>query len=117
MADLDRLMKLGGAVAAGEFTPTGEVVSYKGDLPEETARLIAKLCAANSLMGDTEVDTLTRITGMNWRPFYGWAISAGDYSLCVMGHIGVFVETRKADFNDIYRILGEEAHVTLKVAA
>jgi roadblock/LC7 domain-containing protein len=109
-------MKLGGAIAVGEFTPTGELVTYKGDLPEETARLIAKLCAANSLMGSTEMDSLTRVTGMDWHPFHGWAISAGNYSVCVMGNIGVFVETGSANFNDIYKVLGEEAHITLKAA-
>ena len=117
MANLNRLMNLGGVFAAGEFTPSGDVVSYRGNLPEDAARLIAKLCATNSLMGDTEVDTLARITGMSWRPFHGWAISAGDYSLCVVGHIGVLVETGKANFNDIYRALSEEAHVTLRAAA
>jgi roadblock/LC7 domain-containing protein len=48
---------------------------------------------------------------MNWRPFKGWAVSAGDYTICVMGDIGVFVETAKADFNAIYQTLGEEAGV------
>jgi roadblock/LC7 domain-containing protein len=33
-----------------------------------------------------------------------------------MGHIGVFVETAKADFNDIFKILSEEAHIILKAA-
>jgi roadblock/LC7 domain-containing protein len=33
-----------------------------------------------------------------------------------MGHIGVFFETSKADFNDIFKVLGEEAHITLKAA-
>lgn len=118
MADLSRLLDLSGAVAVEEFTPAGEVISYKykGDLPEETARIIAKLCAANTLMGENEVEGLTRITGSKWRPFHGWAMSTGDYSLCVMGHIAVFVETAKADFNDIYKVLAEEAHVMLKAA-
>jgi roadblock/LC7 domain-containing protein len=116
MANLDRLMRLGGAVAAGEFTDLGELVSYKGDLPDEAARFVAKLCASNSLMGATEVDALSRVTGMHWLPFQGWAIAAGDYSICVIGHIGVFVETAKADFNQIYRTLNEEAGGLLKAA-
>lgn len=116
MADLSRLLDLSGAVAAGEFTPTGEIVSYKGDLPEEGARLISKLCAANTLMGESEVEGLARITGKKWAPFHGWAMSAGDYSLCVIGHIAVFVETGKANFDNIYKVLAEEAHVVLKAA-
>jgi len=33
-----------------------------------------------------------------------------------MGHIGLFVETAKADFNDIFKVFGEEAPITLKAA-
>ena len=116
MADLEKLMGLGGAVAAGEFTPGGELVSYKGDFTEDIAKLIARMCAANTLMGTTQAESFTHISGMKWSPFHGWAVAAGDFSVCVMGHIGVFVETSKADFNDIFKMLGEEAHVTPKAA-
>jgi roadblock/LC7 domain-containing protein len=116
MADLKRLMGLGGAIAAGEYTRDGELVSYEGELPEDIAKLIARMCAANTLMGTTQAESFTRISGMRWTPFHGWAVAAGDYSVCVMGNIGVFVETRKADFNDIFKVLSDEAHVTLEAA-
>lgn len=116
MANLDKLMGLSGAVSAGEFTSGGELVSYKGELTEENAKMIARLCAANTLMGTTQAESFTRISGMNWTPFHGWAVAAGDYSVCVMGHIGVFVETAKADFNDTFTVLSEEAHINLKAA-
>jgi len=116
MANLKRLMGLSGAVAAYELTPGGELVSYKGDVSEDIAGLVARLCAANTLMGSTQAETFTRISGMKWTPFHGWAVAAGNYSVCVMGHIAVFVETAKADFNNIFKILGEEAHITLKAA-
>jgi roadblock/LC7 domain-containing protein len=116
MANLNRLMTLGGAVAAGEFSADGGLVSYKGDFPRETARYIATLCAGKALTGAIEVAGLSRITGMDWLPFHGWALSAGDYSICVLGYIGVFVETAKADFNEIYRVLSQEAEVVLKAA-
>ena len=51
MANLNRLMTLGGAVAAGEFSADGGLVSYKGGFPRETARYIATLCAGKSLIG------------------------------------------------------------------
>jgi roadblock/LC7 domain-containing protein len=116
MADLRKLMGVGGAVAAGEYTRDGELVSYEGELSEDIAKLIASMCAANTLMGTTQAESFTRISGMKWLPFHGWAVAAGDYSVCVMGNIGVFVEIRKADFNDIFKVLSEEAHVTLKAA-
>jgi len=116
MANFDRLMGLGGATATAEFTAGGELVTYKGDLPEDIARLVARMCATNTLMGTTQAESFSRISGMKWTPFHGWSVSAGDYSVCVVGRIGVFVETAKADFNDIYKVLSEEAHVTLKAA-
>lgn len=61
MANLEKLMGLDGAVAAGEFTPSGELVSYKGDFGEDIAKVIARMCAANSLMGSSEAESFTRI--------------------------------------------------------
>ena len=116
MANLDRLIGLKGAISAGEFTPTGELVGYRGDMSEEVAALTAKLCAANSLMGGSQAESFSKISGMKWLPFHGWAVAAGDYSVCVVGNIGVFVETRNADFNDIFKTLSDEAHVTLQAA-
>ena len=116
MANLDRLLELKGAVAAGEFTPSGELVSYEGDLPLNLARQVAKMCAANTMMGISQAESFTQISGMKWSPFHGWAVAAGDYSVCVIGNIGVFVETAKADFNDIFKRLSEVAHVKLRAA-
>jgi roadblock/LC7 domain-containing protein len=116
MANLTRLMGLGGAIAAGEYGPTGELVSHQGDLTGEVAAIVARMCAANTLMGTSQAETFARLSGQKWTPFHGWAVSAGDYSVCVLGNIGVFVESAKADFNDIYKVLAEEAHVELRAA-
>jgi len=107
--DLDKLMELNGAAAAGEFTPSGELVAHKGALSDEHAEMVAMMCAANSLMGKMQSESFTKQTGMNWSPFKGWAVSAGDFSVCVMGNAGVFVESEKADFNEIFKTLGEQA--------
>lgn len=109
--NLDKLMELSGAVDAGEFTPTGELVAYKGDLSQEHAEMVAMMCAGNSLMCKMQAESFTKHTGMNWSPFKGWAVSASDYSVCVMGNAGVFVETDKADFNVIFKTLGEQTGV------
>ncbi|BFI76649.1 DUF2173 family protein [Sulfurisphaera ohwakuensis] len=106
---LDRLMKLKGAIAAGHFTADGKLVEYKGPLTKELAEMVAKMCAANSLMGTTEAELFTKISGMNWTPFLGWAVAAGEYAVCVMGNYGVFVKLSEADFNEIFKALGEVA--------
>jgi roadblock/LC7 domain-containing protein len=46
---------------------------------------------------------------MKWTPFHGWAVAAGDYAVCVMGQYGVFVKLNEADFNLIFKELGEVA--------
>lgn len=109
--NLDKLMAMKGVIAAGEFTADGQLVAYKGDLKEEHARMVALMCAANSLMGRMQAEGFTAYTGMKWTPFLGWAVSAGEYSVCVMGNAGVFVKTAEADFNEIFQTLGKEAGV------
>ena len=42
---------------------------------------------------------------MNWVPQRGWMYAGGDYTVAVGGTKGVFVETAKADFNELYRAL------------
>jgi roadblock/LC7 domain-containing protein len=109
--DLDKLMALKGAIAAGEFGVDGKLVAYKGQMKEEHAKMVAMMCAANSLMGKMQAEGFTAYTGMKWSPFKGWAVSAGDYSVCVMGNVGVFVETAKASFDEIFKTLGQVAGV------
>lgn len=111
MVDLDRLMELKGAVAAGEFGVGGSLIDFRGSLSQDSAEMVAMMCAANTLMGKMQAESFTRLTGMNWSPFKGWAVSAGDYTVCVMGEIGVFVETAKADFNQVFCALSEEATI------
>ena len=106
---LERLMKLKGAVAAGSFSPDGKLVEYTGPLSKELAEMVAKMCAANSLMANVEAESFTKISGMKWTPVLGWAVAAGEYAVCVMGNYGVFVKLSEADFNEIFKVLGEVA--------
>ena len=42
---------------------------------------------------------------MNWVPQQGWAYSGGKWTVAVGGNRGVFVETAKADFNQLFQAL------------
>jgi roadblock/LC7 domain-containing protein len=42
---------------------------------------------------------------MEWTPQHGWAYSGGEYTVAVGGSRGVFVETEKADFNELFAAL------------
>lgn len=109
MVDLDRLLQLAGAVAAGEFGVGGSLIDYKGEIDKETAKSLSMLCAANTLLAKTQVEAISKATQLNFTPLKGWMMSAGDFTVCVMGEIGVVVLTDKADFNEIYKVLTEEA--------
>jgi roadblock/LC7 domain-containing protein len=47
------------------------------------------------------------MSGMSWTPLQGWAYSGGDWTVAIgeRGTKGVFIETAKADFNDLFRVL------------
>ncbi|ARM76828.1 DUF2173 family protein [Acidianus manzaensis] len=109
MDKLDRLMGLKGAIAAGEYTPDGKLVSYKGNIQKEMAEMVAMMVAANTMMGKMQAEGFSKLSGMKWTPFHGWAVAAGDYAVCVMGNYGVFVELSKADFSEIFKTLMEVA--------
>lgn len=104
---LDDLMKIPGVVAAGEFKPTGELISYKGNVPKEVAGMASQFCATVSMLFNTLGGSFTQLSNMKWSPQLGWAYSGGDYTVAVMGNWGVFVETKKADFNLLFKELGE----------
>jgi roadblock/LC7 domain-containing protein len=107
MSDLDKLMALSGAVAAGEFTKDGRLVGFKGEMDPKWAQMLANMCDANTLMGTMQCEAFGTYTGMPMAPFYGWAMSAGEYSVCVMGHRGVLMKTEQVDFNAAFAVLAE----------
>jgi roadblock/LC7 domain-containing protein len=107
MASLDDLLDIEGVVAAGEFTPDGELVDYKArmDMSEEMAQMTAQFCATVTMMFNTLAGSFTQLSGMNWVPQQGWAYSGGDWTVAIGGNRGVFIETSKADFNQLFEVL------------
>jgi roadblock/LC7 domain-containing protein len=117
MVNLFNLMSLKGAVSAAECKPGGDHISYiiKGNQTQDLDKMTEKLCAVNTLMAMI-LENFSRISEMNWTPFRGWSVTSGDYSVFVVSPIVVIVETDKADFNEIFKALREEASITLKAA-
>jgi roadblock/LC7 domain-containing protein len=107
MATLDGLLKLNGVAAVGEFTADGKLVDYKAsmEMSPELAGMSAQFCASVSMLFDTLGGAFTQLSGMQWSPQQGWAYSGGDWTVCVSGNKGVFVETAKADFNELFGAL------------
>ena len=107
MATLDDLIKINGVVAAGEFTADGKVVDYKSnmDMSREMAEMAAQFCATVTMMFNTLAGTFPQTSQMNWTPQQGWAYSGGNMTVAVGGNKGVFIETAKADFNQLFQVL------------
>lgn len=101
MIGLDRIMKIPGAVAAGQFNSDGNVIRAVGNLPDKIMELIAQWCAEST----TNLEEHTQIFGekscMEWTPLTGWAVWGGKYTVFVVNNTGVIIETKRADFNQL----------------
>jgi roadblock/LC7 domain-containing protein len=107
MASLGELLQMDGVFAVGEFTPDGRLVDYKSnaEMSQEQAAMSAQFCATISMLFGTMAGAFGQLSGMNWAPPRGWMYAGGDWTVAVGGNKGVFVETAKADFNQLYRAL------------
>ncbi|MDB5074258.1 MAG: hypothetical protein JWO42_437 [Chloroflexi bacterium] len=107
MATLDDLLTLNGVVAAGEFTAEGKLVNYKAkiEMSPELAAMSAQFSATVTMLFNTLAGAFTQLSKMNWVPQEGWLYTGGDWTVAVGGTRGVFVETGKADFNQLFKAL------------
>jgi roadblock/LC7 domain-containing protein len=105
MATLEELMKINGVVAAGQFSDDGKLVEVRGQLKPEVAQAAAQFCGTVNMLFKTMSGSFQQLSGMQWTPPRGWAFAGGQYSVCVGGDKGVFVETAKADYNALFRAL------------
>jgi len=108
MANLDKLLQIKGVFAAGEFSDDGKLIAYKGDITEEEAAMAAEMCAANNIMAKMQADGYTALSGQEWTPLVGWALTGPKYSVCVVGNVGVFVKNDEVSFNEVFKALREE---------
>lgn len=107
MATLDELLKINGVVAAGEFTADGKMVDYKAkmDMSPEMAAMTAQFCAMVTMMFNTLAGAFAQLSKMKWVPQQGWMYAGGDWTVAIGGNKGVFVETAKADFSQLFQAL------------
>ena len=120
MASLDDLLKLDGVFAAGEFTDDGHVVDWEakaGNVPDDfpvfldrlistsMAETTAKFCAQVTSMFERRVGAFVRVSAMRWLPQRFWMFAGGDWTVAVGGNKGVFVQTAKADLNQLHKAL------------
>jgi roadblock/LC7 domain-containing protein len=107
MEKLDELLAIDGVVAVGEFANDGTLVAYRSNMnmPPEMARKSAQFCATVTMMFSTLAGAFEQLPSMKFAPQQGWAYSGGDLTVAVGGHIGVFIKTEKANFNQLFQAL------------
>ncbi len=110
MSTLNDLIKIDGVVAAGEFTSDGKLVDLKAnvEMSPEISEMAAQFCATVTMMFNTLAGSFSQLSQMNWVPQKGWAYSGGDMTVAIGGNKGVFIETAKADFNQLFQVLNGE---------
>jgi roadblock/LC7 domain-containing protein len=107
MSTLEGLLSIDGVAAVGEFWPAGSLKDFKANLEmsPDLAAMSAQFCATVSMLFGTMSGAFTRMSGMSWSPPKGWMFAGGDWTVAVGGSKGAFVETAKADFNQLYAVL------------
>ena len=109
MIGLDRLMKIEGVVAAGQFSEDGKVIRKVGELPEDLI-VSAQLCVQQNENSREFLKSLDNKSERDWQPLMGWIVWGGKYSVVVVGNTRVFVETSRGDYNQLLvDLIGSEA--------
>jgi roadblock/LC7 domain-containing protein len=93
----------------------GELVASRAKVAKDCSDLMEMMIAAKLFMGKIEQRLEEKgennYTDAGFAPIKGIALSAGEYSICVIGNVGIFVETAKVDFRGVFKSLGKEAGV------
>ena len=70
--------------------------------------MAAQFCATVTMMFNTLAGSFSQLSQMNWVPQHAWAYSGGDMTVVIGGNKGVFIETAKADVNQLFQVLAGE---------
>jgi len=109
MIGLDRLMKIKGVVAAGQFSEDGKVIRQVGELPEDL-RESAELCVKQNQTCNRFLGELNEQSSREYGSLVGWTVWGSKYSVVTVGNTRVFIETGRGDYNQLMiDLLGSEA--------
>lgn len=109
MIGLDRLMKIEGVVAAGQFSDDGKVIRKVGEIPEDLMES-AELCIQQNRASSKFLDSLNDQLPRDYGTLVGWTVWGSNYSVVVVGNTRVFVETNRGDYNQLMiDLAGSEA--------
>lgn len=109
MKSLEDLLNVDGVTIAFEYTPDGTCTAYqsKKDVTPEMATMITRFCALVTMTFQTLAQSFTVLSEDNWIPQRGWMYAGGDYTVVLGqgGYQGVFVETTKANLEELFDLM------------
>ena len=77
-------------------------MASRAEVAKDCSDLTETMLAAKLFMGKVahrlEEKGENNYTDAGFASIQGIALSAGEYSICVIGNVGIFVETAKVDF-------------------
>ena len=77
----------------------------RGALPPMSRVFSTSFLGQSAQKSYTLAGAFTQLSQMKWVPQQGWAYSGGEFTVAIGGNKGVFAETAKADFNQLFQAL------------
>ncbi len=100
MIGLDRLMKIEGVVAAGQFSEDGTVIRKVGEIPEDLMES-AELCVHQAQACRNFLGSLNSKLPRDFGSLVGWTVWGSKYSVVVVGNTRIFVRTNLGNYNQL----------------
>jgi roadblock/LC7 domain-containing protein len=108
---LDDLLGIDGVTVAFEYTSDGKCTGYKAnaEVSPEMAAMIVRYCALVTMTFGVLASAFTALSEANWIPQHGWMYTGGDYTVILGkgGYQGVFVETAKANWEELLLLMSD----------
>ena len=112
MVDLEQLMTMPGALAAFEFSDSGELLASRvaegTPLNDTVLDLLSHVCVANTAIATMQARGWENMTGaQGFYPTTGFTMVGMDWSAITSGHFGLVVDNQKADYEAAYAALSD----------
>ncbi len=96
------ILDLPGVVGAVQFTPKGDLESYRGSLSETEARTAAQMCSSNTTLMQMQARLFADYSRQpEWKSYQGWAMLGPKRGILVVGDTLCMLDTAQASINEL----------------
>ncbi len=90
------------------MSANGNRYSFRGDLPEELARMAAIMCRATSMSAHMQTSLLESFCpGCGSTPPRGWIVRGPRYTVCNVANVFCFLDNARGSLNQVMGVLTE----------